>query len=633
MFTLRERARYAFDNTLSKGTPALIAWLAVVSALAIFILAVIVAVTGARPESASEPLSVGEAAWGNLMRTLDAGTMGGDTGWGFRILMLVVTLIGIFVLSTLIGVLSSGLENQLDALRKGRSKVVETDHTVILGWSEQVFPILTELVEANASKGRACVVILGDKDKVEMEDAVRDKVDDPKSTRIVCRTGSPIELGDLQIASINSARSIIVLAPEREGDDNDPDVDVIKAILAITNNPSRKKEPYHIVAEIRNPKNLEVARMVGKDEVELVLVGDLIARVMAQTCRQSGLSVVYQELLDFGGDEIYFKEEPAFVGRTYAETLFAYDACSVLGLQKRGQPPRVNPPGETPIEAGDRIIVVAEDDGAVKLGAPPAKPDMSAVTLNDPPAALPERSLLLGWNWRGTSVINELDNYVTQGSTIVVVNDADDAANDINTNCAGLKRTQLRYQKGDVTDRRLLDALDVSTYDHIIVLCSDALDVQQADARTLITLLHLRDIATRTQKHVSIVSEMLDMKNRTLAEVTNADDFIVSDRIVSLMLSQISENKQLNAVFADLFSPDGSEVYLKPVTAYVKTGVQLTYATVVAAAAQRGESALGYKLAAFAGKADKAYGVAVNPAKSSTVTFGPHDKIIVAAEN
>ena len=55
---------------------------------------------------------------------------------------------------------------------------------------------------------------------------------------------------------------------------------------------------------------------------------------------------------------------------------------------------------------------------------------------------------------------------------------------------------------------------------------------------------------------------MLDHRNRELAEVTQADDFIVSDRLISLMLSQLSENEELNAVFDELFNPEGSEVYL-----------------------------------------------------------------------
>ena len=51
-----------------------------------------------------------------------------------------------------------------------------------------------------------------------------------------------------------------------------------------------------------------------------------------------------------------------------------------------------------------------------------------------------------------------------------------------------------------------------------------------------------------------------------------------------------------------------------------------------AAARQRGEVALGYKLRAHAGDAAKAYGVTVNPDKGAAVTFGEADRIIVIAE-
>ena len=49
--------------------------------------------------------------------------------------------------------------------------------------------------------------------------------------------------------------------------------------------------------------------MIGSGEVTLVHTEDLISRVIAQSCRQSGLSIVYTELLDFDGDEIYFQKE------------------------------------------------------------------------------------------------------------------------------------------------------------------------------------------------------------------------------------------------------------------------------------------------------------------------------------
>lgn len=125
---------------------------------------------------------------------------------------------------------------------------------------------------------------------------------------------------------------------------------------------------------------------------------------------------------------------------------------------------------------------------------------------------------------------------------------------------------------------------------------------------------------------------MLDVRNRTLADVTRADDFIVGDRLVSLMLAQVAENKEINAVFADLFDAEGSEIYLKPATDYVTPGRPVSFYTVTEAARRRGEVALGYRLKAHSGDASRAYGVHVNPKKSELVSFGEDDRIAVLAE-
>jgi hypothetical protein len=117
-----------------------------------------------------------------------------------------------------------------------------------------------------------------------------------------------------------------------------------------------------------------------------------------------------------------------------------------------------------------------------------------------------------------------------------------------------------------------------------------------------------------------------------LAEITQADDFIVSDALVSLMLAQVAENKQLNAVFADLFDPEGSEVYLKPAGDYVQLGVPVNFYTVVEAARRRNEVAIGYREKAKSNRADQQYGVTLNPSKSRLITFDAKDSIVVLAE-
>ena len=627
---LRRRVQYLADELFSHGAAALIGALVILSLAIILVAALILVLAGIAPEN-GQRLSFIEAFWLSMMRTLDPGTMGGDTGWGFRLVGFFVTVGGIFVISTLIGILSNGISDRLEGLRKGRSQVLENGHIIILGWSEQVFTIISELVEANRSLPKSCIVVLGPEEKPVMEDAIRQKVKDFGRTRIVVRSGSPMEINDLEIAGLHTARSIIVPSPEND----DPDLDVIKTILAITNHPARRQDAYHIVAELRSEKNLEVARVIGRGEAEFVGVGNFIARVIAQTCRQSGLSVVYTDLLDFVGDEIYFFSAPVLAGKTFGNILSSFEKNVVIGLFSNGAA-KINPGMDTRLRIDDQLIVIAEDDTLISLtGIEDAPVDESLLAKSLPAAPRPEFTLILGWNWRAPTIISELDQYMAPGSRLQIVSTLEEAEIQemAGAQCSELCNQTFTYRKGDTTDRNLLESLPLNEVDHVIILAyTDTLGIQQADARTLVTLLHMRDIAQKRSLAYSIVTEMLDIRNRNLAEVAHADDFIVSDKLVSLMLAQVSENAHLNALFSDLFSPIGSEIYLKPVSNYLLLGYPVNFHTVVEAARRQGEVAIGYRLHARAHDAARNYGVVINPPKSESVLYAAHDQIIVIAE-
>jgi ion channel POLLUX/CASTOR len=618
--------RYKFDTTLSTGPFALVWWLGLVSLLLIIATSLVVlAVTG-------HEMGVFKIAWSILFQALTPNPVDVGAGpWPFLLAMLFITLCSLFMFSILIGVLAASIEDRMQSLRKGRSQVQESDHYIILGWDEHIYTIISELVTCNAHRARSCIVILGNKDKLEMEEKIREKVGSTGRTRVVCRSGDPINQADLVIVSLNTARSIIILPP----DDEDPDSSVIKTLLAITNTPTRRPEPYHIVTEIRSPANIEAARLVGGREAEILQISHLTSLIIAQTCRRSGLSTVYQELMDFAGDEIYFQEEPALVGRTFGHALFAYEDSSVIGIQARDGQPTLNPPMDMIIREGDRIIAISENDETIKLSSLERREIDRQAILHDIRARVsPEHTLIMGWNWRAPTVIRELDNYVSPGSSTTVVVEDPALEAQVAEIGADLKNQALQCVVGSTTERRSIDRLGVESYERAIVLAySDSLSVQKADARTLITLLHLRDIAKRTGRPCSIVSELLDDRNRSLAEVTEADDFIVSGKVSSLLMAQISENKQLHAVFQDLFDAEGSEIYLKPASDYLKLGVPINFYTVVEAMRQHGDVAIGYRIRALARDPAQGFGVVVNPDKSKPVTFCESDRIIVLAEN
>jgi voltage-gated potassium channel Kch len=381
---------------------------------------------------------------------------------------------------------------------------------------------------------------------------------------------------------------------------------------------------------------MDVLKLVGeKDNVQAVLTGDLIARVVAQTSRQSGLSVVYTELMDFGGDEIYFKHEPALAGKTFGEALLAYEDSCLMGLRKADGRLLLSPPMDSLIEDGDQIFALSADDDTIRISNQDLPPINEAAIRSTakPLEPQPEKCLILGWNRSGTTIVHELDHYVSKGSQVTVVADVFNIEKQIRAQGGKLQNQKLVVQEGETTDRDLLNGLHVEEYDHVIVLAYSTLEPQEADAKTLVTLLHLRDMAEKDETPFSIVSEMLDLRNRELAEATQVDDFIVSEHLVSLMMSQLSENAELFDVFTDIFDPEGAEIYLKPVSDYVATGELVNFYTVVEAARRRGETTLGYRITSEANTAGKAYGVHTNPKKSEKVTFAPEDKVIVIAEN
>jgi hypothetical protein len=622
---------YKIDCLFSKGTSTMILFLGIAS-FSIIIFASVIAVLFRIAPQNSESLSFFEAFWASLMRTLDPGSMAGDEGWTFRILMLFVTIGGIFVISALIGVMSNGLYTRLENLQRGRSYVVEENHTVILGWNEKVFTIVEELCIANQNQKDACIVIMGEEDKVSMVEAITEKLPNKCTTRIVCRNGSPIDQTSLNLLNLNSAKSIIVVSPLSD----DPDSEVIKTCLAIIRNPNRTNIPFHIVAELREAKNLCVAKIVGGNEVEWVLSEKIISKLIAQTCYQPGLSTIFTDFMDFSGDEVYFYNHPSLIGKTFGETLNLFEKNAVLGILKENEFPILNPPMETLINKEDKIFLLAEDDDQISL----SDYKMELITVDSirnliSSSPKPENILILGWNSRTNHLLLEIDYYIPIGSKIRILITNSLVHNHDIIKELKLKNADVDIQTGVTTDRKILSSLCLSNINHIILLSfSDKLSQQAADAKTLITLLHLRDIASKNDGCCfSILTEMLDVRNLELAEVTRADDFIVSDRFISLLLSQISERKALGGVFEDIFNTEGSEIYLKSAHNYVELNKEVNFYTIVESAKRRNEVAIGYRIGKDSVNHKANYGIVLNPHKLEMKSFSDDDEIIVLSKS
>jgi len=607
-----------------------------------------------------------EVLWVSLMRLLDPGTMGQDLGWGFRVAMLAITSLGLILVSTFTGLMTNVIALRIETLRKGKTKVVENGHTVILGWAPQIFPIIQELIIANECENDGCIVVLASEDKLKMEEEIRKKINNTKNTRVICRTGYPADCDDLNLAGAASAASFIVLSSPfsdsgnihlKQGSDVDnvlswhfsnSDAYLLKTVLAIkkiwneqviTCDTNVKSLPT-IVAEIHSPENIVVAKNIGnydnKECLALVSYSEVLSRIIAQTCRTPGLSLVYSDLLNFEGQEIYQHKLPQLVGMKYFELLFAVDDATVIGIQQ-GNRLRINPPMDTVYRREDEIIVIAKDRKTVKVSNDRFPIDENAIRYSELAIATPENTLILGWNRIVPRVIFELEQYVAPQSIIKVVSKCRIEEYEEWTK----KKTQIKNQEVEFVNEDPARSESLNKIDFInlkfkrAIIFGDATNrsPEESDAHAIMTLLKLRKLVANLPREddyeMSIVTEIQDYRNKSLFEEAKIDDFIASNHIISMLLSQVSRNKNLNEIFSEQFSSKGTVIDFILATNYLNSSTPVTFATVIEACRKKNQTAFGFRKKNEANDRDKNFGIYINPPRNTLIHFAQWDRIIL----
>lgn len=615
--SLRARLGYQFDTRLSRGPAVVISWLGIVTVMIVLIAALVLTAFRVAGVAGHSNLDLPQAFWESMIRVLDTAALASDSSWPARFVGLVVTLSGIFIAGSLIGLIANAVDQRIEQLHKGRSRVLESDHTLVLGWSARVPAIVKELVVANESRRHAAIVVLADKDKGEMEQMLREYVGDSKTTRIVCRSGAPWLPQNLALANVERARSIIVISDGR-------DANTTMCLLAAQETIAASSGELCVVAEVNEEHTHRSLSTLLGESVALVSSANVVAEMTAQACRQRGLSTVFRGLLEFDGDEIYFARFAELAGRTYVECQLAFDKCSPIGILDENDVVHLNPPASTTFGAHHKLIGIAEDDSTFLPSRASAEGHQLAV---EDVAGAPRarRIVITGWSDLGPRVIAALDEFFDKDTTLHVIVDPRHVDASRLRTATSAERVSLEIDEFAGGPELVAEfATQAAPFDELIVLgYRDSLDLQEADARTLLTLLAFRRRLGDQADSVRMVAELLDQRNVPLAQATGAHDFIVSDEMTSLMLAQLSERTELQQVFNLLFHPSGCSIEFRPGLRYGATQAS-TFADIVVTASARGDTAIGYRRA-------RTGEVVVNPSKAEPMSLQDGDDVLVIA--
>ena len=501
--------------------------------------------------------------WWSFTRLLDQGTFIGDHSCEphVTIVGVFITLGGILVLSLLIGIFSSKIAEQLDALKRGKSPIVEKNHYIVCGDGDRLYEVTRELVEARregSSKGS--IVMFSSRSREEMEEVLVQRIGRKNARQVICRSGETTDVDSLSLPGFQRCAGFVII-----GDD---DSEVVKTLVAV--NSIRGEARPVGVCELRDRGRGRIAGM-AYHEVKWIPVREIVMRLLVQVGRQPGLSTVYSEILSFRGNEFYLKQFSSLAGAGFREVSERMHGGIVAGVQREGKV-ILNPPPDFIIASEDSILVLAENKNSFAPGdnkiSTRIRIPTQGVQQQDPLRML----VLSGHSRKFSFMLKLLDEYSCSGAEITVAGSIPQAEGKTlleNVECNSCSRNYVEMQR---TNPDSVESIHPEKYNSIMVISgkSSEMSDEDADSECIVTLLILRDIADSLGHlwEATVASEIRNPRNRRLATAAGIDDFVISNEVCSMIMAQLVIEPDLYQVYEEIFDPSGCEIQLRKASLY-----------------------------------------------------------------
>ncbi len=604
----KDRYLYWFDNLMARGSISMVKLLTITTLLIVLFITELIVLLGLQDEGGFL-----QVFWDILASTINAWMPYSDDGEriAYVILTAVSAIVGLLFTSVLIGIVGSAIEEKLTEMRRGSSRVVETGHIVVLGFVPGEYRLLRELVSAAADEKR-CIVVVSELDKEEMESDLQEALDLPKNVRLICRTGDICSPQALSCCSIPTSRTVVISPTD--------DARTLRAALAVRSLlEAEHAEAPHIIATVSSDAYRFPREAAAERGIIMVQSHNLAARVIAHACLQPGLSLVFSELFDFSGAELYVSRIPAAEGRSFAALTAGLDGAVPLGFRRGGEL-LLNPPPETVCAEADELVYFADSSDSPCWTE--AAADLPEAGDLPKPEAENGNVVLIGLNDELPLVLQELPSHVKR---VVAAGIPEQERGRLQETVARFPNVALSIYEPSLSDPQGLENLLRSAAHVVLFRYADG-GTEDGDSRNMMLLIRLRDIRRRLGLHFTITAELQRERNRALVANADLTDFIVASDLSSMVLAQLAEDPVLAEVFRELLSNEGNEITLMDAALFCPAGSEKSVSALRMQALSRGCVLLGWFKAA-------AGAFTLNPALPDAFRSEAGDRLVILSRN
>tara|TARA_B110000444_G_scaffold249136_1_gene273873 strand:- start:93 stop:1823 length:1731 start_codon:yes stop_codon:yes gene_type:complete len=501
--------------------------------------------------------------WDSLTNIISIGS--GDN-FNERLVNFLYWALGVAFSGTIIAFLAAKVSNFITNLNKGKSTIIDTNHYVIIGWNANIFNIFAEIQTANLNQSKPTILCFNGLDNLEMRAMIDLEISKFKKIRVLTRSGDVYNIADLARTNAKNAKSVIIL-----DDTVKKNFNIETTLLAVKKNIPNNNIP--IVVQFSNEDNIATLSDLMSNQLYPISKNKLISNVTSQAVRNKHISTVVLDFLDYDGDEVYFFKAGVFIGLTFKQVMLNLQSEMLIGVLTNNNKVVLNPDKNYIIQNEDQLIIIAEDDeNIMKLHDKPYLSELLNVIAIKPRTESfeePKSILVLGWSKLGQQIFDKTIQFLGAGSKVSFLYRKDFVTTIPNTENYSHEVSLIETNTND--QELLSNCLIANDFDIVLILgYDDYYSEDVSDTYSMMKNLAVKKIleTKKTSFSTRIILQLNDGSKKDLISTNKESEFIVSDLLSALLITQLADNPKLWHVFEELFSNEGLKININHSDAY-----------------------------------------------------------------
>lgn len=474
-----------------------------------------------------------DAFWDSLMQFIDTGNISSVEGnTGVVITFLIVTFVGVCGWGSLIAMINKALQDRINNLSKGNAFIMEKNHAIILGYGEEALTIVEEFIKAKVKT----IVILSEHNV----DVIRKRVSfikGYKKTNIIIREGTTSRIENIKLLNISKSSSISII--------NNDDTESLNILLALKkiveeNEENKIDNKINICVLVHEEDTIEIIKSIENKNfvIHVIYKYEILYKLIAQSIIYTGLSNVYEDLFSNDGNVFYIENDHDFDNWKFEDAASKYfdKGMILLGITKEDRSQILIPNYDYIIKKENRLIILSKNnyDNPIKE-YPDIKPNIIKYKNN---------ILLICEEKRYTEIIKEISEYIE------------------NNNITMLSYDLIKSQKNKY--KFMLEKLKKENTTKIVLISEDNI----TDVKSINILLIIREIIKKEKLNIAILSLLNSIQKRNLIYSDDVRDFIVSGKLIGMLMAQASISSNILYIFYGLLSRNGKDIIMSPYSDY-----------------------------------------------------------------